>query len=322
MTDETAYEQVAYPCHFCDMKLDLTTEYYGMKIQCPGCGEKFIVQDPAASAQAAQEAAAQQAAAQQAAQEAAAREAAAQQAAAAQEAAAQQAAQAAVAQEAATQQQAATKAAARRDEALKSAAAKEKEAALRKAAREAAGHLEPVIDEMRTDVMMRDFKGKKVLFLVLAALIFHAVIIVGSSFGYLASEVFGEDTSEMTKEDRVDVALGEATSALSEIAERHTLTMNDILEKFAAVDSGDSSSSDTSNPSTDTDVQPVDVVDPVDPVDPVAPVDPVIPVDPVAPVDPVLSDKQKAINEFQNNLIKPQQGPSISISDEDDDTGL
>jgi multidrug efflux pump subunit AcrA (membrane-fusion protein)/DNA-directed RNA polymerase subunit RPC12/RpoP len=282
---EETSNSIAYPCHHCGIELDLTPEFYGMKVECPGCGGKFIVEEPGAgdAEESAQQAASQEAAARAAAQEVADREAAAQQA----------AAQEVEAQQTALKEKAAQQAAAK--DAL------DKEAAQRRAARAAASALEPVVDEIQTDVMMRDFKGKKVVMLVLAAIAVHAVLIIGSSFGYLYNEVFGEDTSELSKEDRVNIAVGEATSALSDIAERHTLSMNDILEKFAAIDSKEPSagaveraqeSLSTSVESTATDtsseIKPVEI----------------------------------ETTEFERNLLQAKPGPEIPISDGVDTSGL
>ena len=104
------------------------------------------------------------------------------------------------------------------------------------------------IDESITpDSLMGDFKGKKLVIAILLAIVLHAVLILGTSFNYLKTEVFGTDTSEMSKEDRVQVAIGEATAELGKIAKRHGLSVEDITSKFSA----GGSRSDKLNTSTD-----------------------------------------------------------------------
>lgn len=105
------------------------------------------------------------------------------------------------------------------------------------------------IDESITpDSLMGDFKGRKLVIAILLAIVLHAVLIHGTSFNYLKTEVFGTDTSEMSKEEKVQIAIGEATAELSKIADRHGLSVEDITSKFSA----GGSRSDKLNQSTGT----------------------------------------------------------------------
>ena len=94
-----------------------------------------------------------------------------------------------------------------------------------------------VNETVSPDSLMRSFRGRNIVGILMLAVIVHVVVIFGSSSSYLRKEVFGKDTSKMEKDDRVKVALGEATTALGEIAKRHNLSVDDITAKFAAAGS-------------------------------------------------------------------------------------
>lgn len=94
-----------------------------------------------------------------------------------------------------------------------------------------------VEDGVSPEALMGDFQGKKIIMVIILAIVFHAILILGTSYGYLRDEVFGKDTSEMPKEEKVQVAIGEATAQLSKIAERHGLELEDITSRFSATGS-------------------------------------------------------------------------------------
>ena len=65
-------------------------------------------------------------------------------------------------------------------------------------------------------------------------MIFHVVLIGVFSFGYLKNELLGKDTSSLSEEERMEVAVREATSSLRKIAERHGVSPQDLSERFTA----------------------------------------------------------------------------------------
>jgi len=158
-----------------------------------------------------------------------------------------------------------------------------------------------VKDEVSPDSLMRDFRGHKLLLLVVVAIVVHAVLFLGSSLGFIRKELFGTDTSEMSKEDRVKVALGEATSALGEIVERHNLTVDDLTERFASAGSRASQ--------VQSDVGTADGGSADKPED--------------APAEtPAAAPPQPDVTEFEKNLPQATVGPDSPMTDDEDMTGL
>jgi hypothetical protein len=91
-------------------------------------------------------------------------------------------------------------------------------------------------DEVTPDSMMNDFRGRPVVGILSFTVIVHVVLISVFSFGYMKNELFGEDTSSMSEDERLKVAVQEATTSLREIAERHGLSPQDLTTQFAGRD--------------------------------------------------------------------------------------
>lgn len=164
--------------------------------------------------------------------------------------------------------------------------------------------IEPVTDDVRTDVMMRDFKGHKIIMLIGAAVLVHVVIILASSFGYIRNEVFGADTTGMSKEDRVKVALGEATSALAQIVERHDLTVDDVLDKLAATGSRAERLQGGAKPEAAPEEGPAPAAGAT------------------TPEAPQVQAPERKLSELERNLPQATPGPKAPKINRDDNTGL
>jgi hypothetical protein len=88
-------------------------------------------------------------------------------------------------------------------------------------------------NEVSPDTLMNDFRGKPIVGIVALTLIIHAVLIGVFSIGYIKETFLGEDTSNLSKEERLNVAVREATILLREICERHDLSPQELSNRFA-----------------------------------------------------------------------------------------
>ncbi len=161
-------------------------------------------------------------------------------------------------------------------------------------------------DATSPDSLMKGFQGRGLFGIILITVIVHIVVIFGTSASYLSKEFFGPDTSQMSKEDRVKLAIGEATSALGEIAERHDLAIEDITNKFASGGSRAKQLSDgkkTETPAADA-----------------AATAPESTKKPPRAADQV--DPNKGVSDFEKDLKKPVVGPEAPGDDIDEDMGL
>ncbi|HAS83936.1 MAG TPA: hypothetical protein DCS43_14975 [Verrucomicrobia bacterium] len=89
------------------------------------------------------------------------------------------------------------------------------------------------INEVTPDLLMEQFQGKGLKYIIVFTLVVHAVVISASSVPYLMTTVFGADKASMTKEEQVKAAVEEATESIREIAAGYGLTPQDISGKFA-----------------------------------------------------------------------------------------
>ena len=80
---------------------------------------------------------------------------------------------------------------------------------------------------------MKGFEGRSLKSILLFTIVIHAVLLIGTSVPYLFGAVAGEDTSELSEEDRLQAATKEATAAMREIAERYQLQPQELSSRFA-----------------------------------------------------------------------------------------
>lgn len=91
-------------------------------------------------------------------------------------------------------------------------------------------------NEVSPDSLMSDFRGRPIVAILAVTLVVHSVLVGVFSIGYLKNHFLGEDTSGMSKEERLDIAVREATTSLRKIAERHGLSPQELSSRFAADD--------------------------------------------------------------------------------------
>ncbi|MBT8044815.1 MAG: hypothetical protein KJO79_07680 [Verrucomicrobiae bacterium] len=88
-------------------------------------------------------------------------------------------------------------------------------------------------DQKTPDDLLESFRGRSLKSIVIFTLIIHGVLLLGTSIPFLIDKVTAKDTSEMSEDERVELAVKEATKSLREIAEEHGLNVQDISNQFA-----------------------------------------------------------------------------------------
>jgi hypothetical protein len=162
--------------------------------------------------------------------------------------------------------------------------------------------IKPVTKVVTGDSLMRDFKGSNIILLAMIAIVLHVTLVVGSSFGYLSEQFLSGNASEMSKEERVKAAVSESTSAISKIAERHDLSMNDVLEQFMAAKAGASGTQGR----PEQDAKPAPKAEPTQ----------------APPESTEPKDANSEPSELEKSLPKATPGPAAPKTDDDDVTGL
>ena len=87
-------------------------------------------------------------------------------------------------------------------------------------------------NEKSPDDLMRHFHGRSLKGIITFTVIFHAVVLLGSSVPYLWS-TFGKGTANLSEEERFKIAAKEADDTLREIAEKHGLKPQDLGDRLA-----------------------------------------------------------------------------------------
>ncbi|MFT5129995.1 MAG: hypothetical protein ACI8W8_003624 [Rhodothermales bacterium] len=152
-------------------------------------------------------------------------------------------------------------------------------------------------DEISPDSLMRDFRGRGVITILIFTLVIHGVIILCTSFGYLKTEVLGADTDTMSKEELVDAAVKEATVSIRGIAEKYGLSPQEISDRFAKGGSRTDKVMSETAPETD----------PAEPA--------------TTPTTPT-PEPAKPLSEIEKTIQESQQGPAIPDMQEDEDDDL
>ncbi len=89
-------------------------------------------------------------------------------------------------------------------------------------------------EETTPDQLMKHFQGSSLKSIIIFTLIVHAVLLAGTSFPYLYRTIAGDDVSEMSDKEKMEIAVKEAEKALGEIADQHGLTRQDLSSRLAS----------------------------------------------------------------------------------------
>lgn len=113
-------------------------------------------------------------------------------------------------------------------------------------------------DPVSPEALMNDFRGKPLMKILIFTLLIHAVFIGVFSLGYLKNQVLGADTAELSEDERMDLAVREATSVLQDIAQQHQVSFQGLSSRFAdnAGDSAAQPDGATRSPSPADDAPP------------------------------------------------------------------
>ncbi len=87
--------------------------------------------------------------------------------------------------------------------------------------------------EVTPELLMDRFKGVGLAKMVMVTLVFHVVVIGISSMAYLKKSLLRDDVGKLTKEQRIEKAMADATSSLRKIAEANGLNPQDISERLS-----------------------------------------------------------------------------------------
>ncbi len=85
--------------------------------------------------------------------------------------------------------------------------------------------------EATPESLMENFKGPKFVSLAILTVVVHVVIILGTSFPFLVGKLGG--SSKLSKEERIKLAVEEATIEIRKIAEDYELNPQEISDQFA-----------------------------------------------------------------------------------------
>lgn len=91
----------------------------------------------------------------------------------------------------------------------------------------------PSSDKTTPDELMESFQGKSLKSIIVFTLIVHAILLLGTSIPFLIEKVSGKNTSRMSEDERIQLAVKEATQSLRDIADEHGLNVQDISNQFA-----------------------------------------------------------------------------------------
>ena len=88
--------------------------------------------------------------------------------------------------------------------------------------------------DVTPESLMERFKGPGLVKMIIVTVVFHAVLVFGTSVTYMKKSIFGDEVAAMTKEKRIEKAVGEATSSLRKIAVENGLNPQDISDNFSS----------------------------------------------------------------------------------------
>ena len=87
-------------------------------------------------------------------------------------------------------------------------------------------------NETTPDHLLDTFRGRGLKTIILFTIAVHAVVLLATSAPYLWRTVAGRDTGKLSEDERVKLAMKEATSSLRKIAEAHGLRPQDLSSRL------------------------------------------------------------------------------------------
>ena len=86
--------------------------------------------------------------------------------------------------------------------------------------------------ETTPDQLLDTFRGRGLKSIILFTIAVHVVILLATSAPYLWRSVAGRDTGNLSEEERVGLAMKEATSSLRKIAEAHGVSPDELASRL------------------------------------------------------------------------------------------
>lgn len=104
------------------------------------------------------------------------------------------------------------------------------------------------------DALMEKFKGRGLKQVLVFTVVVHVVVILGSSVPFFVRTALAGDRAKLSEQERIKVAVEDASAALTRIAKKHGLNPQDISSQFGGSGSRTSKSGDAVEraPETDT----------------------------------------------------------------------
>ncbi len=88
-------------------------------------------------------------------------------------------------------------------------------------------------DQASPDELMESFKGHSIKKIVIFTVIVHVVLILGTSASFFYERLLGADSQVLSQEERMDLAVREATTSIRAIAEKYDLKPQELSSQFA-----------------------------------------------------------------------------------------
>ncbi len=88
-------------------------------------------------------------------------------------------------------------------------------------------------DEVTPESLMNAFHGPGLSKMMIVTIIVHVVVILGTSVPFMLHSVLVDDTSKLSKEERIDKAMVDVTGELQKIADEPGLRAQEIGDLFA-----------------------------------------------------------------------------------------
>ncbi len=92
--------------------------------------------------------------------------------------------------------------------------------------------MEPHTDKSPDD-LMNHFRGRSLTSIVFFTILVHVVVIGGTSIPFLLRTFTGQKTAKLSEEERVQLAVKEATTSIQKIAETHGIRPQQISDSIA-----------------------------------------------------------------------------------------
>jgi hypothetical protein len=89
-------------------------------------------------------------------------------------------------------------------------------------------------NEISPDELLTNFNGRSLKSIIIFTVVAHVILLLATSAPYIWRSVAGADSSKLSENERVDLAVKEASASMRRIAEQHGIKPQDLGSRFAA----------------------------------------------------------------------------------------